>query len=180
MPLLLLALPLLLVLLVIVLMPVSLVQRYRMGTSRRMARGWLATVNVAALALSTALFMTAAALTSIWVPNALPYALLGFAGGIVLGLFGLWLSRWEDRGGALHYTPNRWLVLGITLVVAARLVYGLWRGWQSWRASAGDESWLAAAGVAGSLGAGAVVLGYYLAYWVGIGRRARRHRTRAR
>lgn len=31
----------------------------------------------------------------------------------------------------LHDTPTRWLVLAITLVVAARIVYGLWRGWMS-------------------------------------------------
>ena len=179
MPFLLLALPLLLVLLVVVLMPISLVQRYRMGTTRRMARSWLATINVVAMALSTGIFMTAAALTSVWVPNAFSHAALGLASGVALGVFGLWLSRWEDRGGSLHYTPNRWLVLALTTAVAARVLYGFWRGWHSWRTPGADGSWLAAAGVAGSLGVGAVVLGYYLTYWIGVGRRARRHRDRA-
>jgi hypothetical protein len=35
-------------------------------------------------------------------------------------------------------------------------------------------SWLTASGAAGSLGAGALVLGYYLTFWVGVRRRLRR------
>ena len=40
------------------------------------------------------------------------------------------------------------------------------------------ESWFVAAGVAGSMAAGAVVLGYYLTYWIGVRRRYRRHAAR--
>jgi hypothetical protein len=48
---------------VIVLIPISLVQRYRVGTRRQPVRGWLATLNVAAFALSTILFLVGAAVT---------------------------------------------------------------------------------------------------------------------
>ena len=157
-------------------MPLSLLQRYRMGTARRQARGWVATVNVVAMALSVAFYMTVAALTSVFVVNAFTYALLGLLGGGALGLLGLWLSRWEAAQGSLHYTPNRWLVLGVTLVVTARIAYGVGRGWHNWRGSSDDASWLAAAGLEGSLAAGAVVLGYYLMYWTGVRRRVHRHR----
>ena len=44
-----------------------------------------------------------------------------------------------------------------------------------WRHAPVDTPWLAAFGVAGSLAAGAVVLGYYVSYWMGIRRRWRRH-----
>ena len=159
----------------IVLMPLSLVFRYRAGTARRQARGWVAMLNLVALAISTSLFLMGAALTSIWVPHALRYSLLGLLGGIALGIVGLWLSRWERAPQSLHYTPNRWLVLGVTLVVAARLLYGFWRGWDTWRHAAGETSWLAAFGVAGSMAAGAVVLGYYLSYWMGVRRRLKQH-----
>ena len=155
-------------------MPLALVLRYRAGTARRQARGWVATLNLVALAISTSLFLLGAGLTSIWVPHALSYSLLGLLGGIALGIIGLWLSRWERAPQSLHYTPNRWLVLGVTLVVTARLLYGLWRGWNTWR-HAGETSWLAAFGVAGSMAAGAVVLGYYLSYWMGVLRRLRQH-----
>jgi hypothetical protein len=172
-PLLLLAVALLLA--PIALMPLALVLRYRAGTARRQARGWVATLNLVGLAISTSLFLMGAALTSIWVPHALSYSLLGLLGGIALGIVGLWLSRWERAPQSLHYTPNRWLVLGVTVVVAARLLYGFWRGWHAWRHAAGETSWLAAFGVAGSLAAGAVVLGYYLSYWMGVRRRWRHH-----
>jgi hypothetical protein len=50
MPLLLLVL--LLPVVLIALMPLILIQRYRVGTARRMARPWMATFNVALMALS--------------------------------------------------------------------------------------------------------------------------------
>ena len=121
--------------------------------------------------LSAAFFLVAAAVTSAWVPDAFTSAVLGMAVGCVLGVVGLWVSRWEATPGTLHYTPNRWLVLAITLVVTARVLYGFWRGWTSMRSGADETSFLTAFGVAGSLAAGATVLGYYLAYGIGVRRR---------
>lgn len=175
MPLIALGLALLVVLAAIALMPLSLVQRYRVGTARRLARGWVTTLNLVAVGISTGLFLTGAAVTSLWVPWAFSYALLGLVGGGVLGVLGLALSRWEASPSSLHYTPNRWLVLAILLTVTSRLIYGFWRGWHAWRAAVDDASWLGAAGVADSLAAGAVVLGYYLIYWAGVRRRLKKH-----
>jgi hypothetical protein len=156
-------------------LPLSLVRRYRMGTARRPARGWVAAVNVLMLALSTGLFLAAAAVTSVWVPDALVYTLVGLAIGGVLGLLGLAATRWETTHRSLHFTPNRWLVLALMLVVTARLLYGFWRAWAAWGSVGPGAEWLAAAGVAGSMAAGAVVLGYTLTYWVGVRRRLLRH-----
>jgi hypothetical protein len=180
-PLLLLAAALVLVILLsIALIPFSLIMRYRVGTARQPARGWLATLNLVGLSVSTVLFLLTAAFTTRWVPEAFRYALMGVAIGCVLGVLGLLLTRWEAGPRALYYTPNRWLVLGITLVVTVRIAYGFWRTWHAWRAAYEHTSVIAASGVAGSLAAGAVVLGYYLAYWAGVRRRIRRHaRTRA-
>ncbi|HUE86141.1 MAG TPA: hypothetical protein VMO26_08690 [Vicinamibacterales bacterium] len=152
----------------VVLIPITLVMRYRAGTARRPVRRWLATVNAAGIGLSIGLFVTASALTNIWVPDALVYACAGLVGGAVVGLLGLLLTRWEVRPGVVHYTPNRWLVLAITLGVTGRLAYGFWRSWNAWQSLAGDTSWAADAGVAGSLAAGAVILGYYFTYWLGV------------
>ena len=180
MPLLVVAVALVLGLLaVIALLPLSLVLRYRAGTARRPARGWVAAINVVAAGASATLLLMVAGITTYWVPTALRYALLGLAAGGLLGLVGLWLSRWEVTPRSLHYTPSRALVLAITSVVAARLVYGLWRSWHAWHAAAGDTSWLAASGAAGSLAAGALVLGYYLAYWAGVWGRISKHRRTA-
>jgi hypothetical protein len=178
MPLVALALVLILPFALLALMPVSLVLRYRASTARRQARGWLAAINVVAFGISAGLFATVAAMTSFWVPRAFAYTLAGLAGGSLLGLFGLWLSRWEATPHSLHYTPSRWLVLAIMLVVASRMAYGLWRAWHAWHAGGATSggSWLANAGAGGSLAAGAVVLGYFLAYHAGVWRRLRRHR----
>ena len=170
----LLIIPVLVVLALIVLVPISIVQRYRVGTSRQRARGWLTALNLGALTLSALLFLVSAAFTNIWVPDALRYTVGGLGAGCLLGIAGLWLTRWEPSLGALHYTPNRLLVLAITLLVAVRVMYGFWRGWESWRAGVSGESWFVAAGVAGSMAAGAIVIGYYLTYWFGVRRRLKR------
>lgn len=175
-------LPLLIVLALataVALIPLSLVQRYRVGTSRQRARGWLATINLTGLALSAVLFLISAALTTVWLPGALTYAAAGLCAGLSLGMVGLWLTRWEASTDTLHYTPNRLLVLGMMLIVGSRVLYGLWRAWESWSAGLRGESWLIDAGARESMAAGAVVLGYYLAYWTGVRRRYKRHVRRA-
>jgi hypothetical protein len=163
-----------LVLIGIALVPLSLLQRYRVGTTRRPARGWFIGLNLIAVLLSAAIFLLAAALTTPWVPDAFSYSLIGFAAGGVLGIIGLALTRWEPDSQSLHFTPNRSLVLLVTLLVAGRIVYGFWRSWHTW--SEGVRAWGAAFGVASSMGVGAVVLGYYTAYWLGVRRRFIRHR----
>ena len=177
MPLILLLLPFVIVLLAIVLMPLSLVQRYRVGTATRQARAWVATLNAAAMGFSVAFFMATSAMMSFFVPGLFADAALGLAIGCALGIVGVWLTRWDASAGVLRYTPNRWLVLAITLLVTARVAYGVWRAWTSWRVSPQGGEWLEAAGLGGSLAAGAVVLGYYLLYWVGVRRRLRRPRA---
>ena len=174
MPLVALGFVLLVLLAAVVLLPLSLFQRYRVGTARRRARGWVITLNLVALSLSVVLFVVSAAVTNLWIPGAVRYTLGGLAVGWALGLVGLALSRWEPTAGGLYYTPNALLVLGVTLVVTARVLYGFWRSWQTWQAGVEGTSLLVTFGVAESMAAGAVVLGYYLTYWIGVRRRMRR------
>lgn len=162
------------VLAAIALVPLSLVLRLRAGTMRRVARGWIAGINAIGFGVSSLMFLLSAGVMTAWVPGAFSSAVLGLVGGCVLGLLGLAATRWEATPRALYYTPNRLLVTAITLVVAGRLLYGFWRGWQAWGATPEHTTWLAAAGAAGSLAAGAVVLGYYLTFWVGVRRRVAR------
>jgi len=175
-PLLLLGLVVVVLIAPIVLLPLSIVQRYRIGTARRPARAWLATLNTIGFGISAGLALVVAALTTWWVPGALTATIAGLCLGLLLGTIGLWLSRWQSIAGVLHFTPNRWLVLAVTAVVVARLIYGIWRGWQAW-AAPGEVSWLASAGVAGSLAAGAVVIGYGCAFWAGVRSRIGRRRA---
>jgi len=170
--------PVLVVLAVVALIPIALVQRYRLGVARQRARGWLISINLVGLSISIPMFVLTALVTSIWLHPALPYTIGGLAGGFVLGVIGLWLTRWESTQHGLFFTPNRLLVLTITLVVTARIIYGFWHAWNSWRAGIDGAASAAASGVAKSMAAGAVVLGYYFVYWIGV-RQRRRRQSRA-
>ena len=161
----------LLPLVLIALMPLILVQRYRAGAARRMARPWMATLNVALMAFSAFCFLTGAVVTAVWVPNAFTGAAAGVAVGAGLGLVGLMLTRWEATAATLHYTPNRWLVLLVTFVVSARVVYGLWRSWTVAAAGVSGTPMVLAFGIPESLAAGGTVIGYYFAYGLGVRRR---------
>ena len=160
--------PLLVVCCLVLATPLLLFLRYRAGTARRRARPWVATVNVISLLLSAGIFIWIAALTNFWLRRAFEYSLIGMLSGGLLGLLGLALTRWERTATAIYYTPNRWLVLLVTLAVAARMVYGLWRIWHAWHTTGHDASWLAAAGIPGSMSVGALVLGYYLSYFAAV------------
>jgi hypothetical protein len=85
------------------------------------------------LLVSLLLFLASMAVTNIWWPGALAYAASGVGIGVVLGIAGLWLSRFEATPQGMFYTPNPWLVLSLTLLVAGRIAMGfveLWRHWQ--------------------------------------------------
>ena len=175
--LLLLVLPLVLFAL-IALMPLILIQRYRIGTARRQARPWLATLHVALTVFSVFCFFAGAAITAMWVPNALRGAATGVILGTGLGLVGLALTRWEPTAATLHYTPNRWLVLVVTFMVAARVVYGFWRSWQAAQAGISGTQMVLAFGIPESLAVGGAVIGYYIAYAWGVRRRVHQWRRR--
>ncbi|MGI8890574.1 MAG: DUF1453 domain-containing protein [Chthoniobacterales bacterium] len=168
MPLILLAL---LIPLLPLLFPLLLVQRYRVGKARRKGRRWAARLGLILLTLSCFLFFIAAAFINFWAPRAVAFSLVGLGIGVLLGCVGLRLTRWEETPRGLFYTPNRWLILFLSLAVAARLLFATWKAWHTWRVHGTDASWIATAGVPGSLAVGAMVLGYYLSYNVGLDRR---------
>jgi hypothetical protein len=175
-PLLVLLLVVLALLLPVVLLPLSIIQRYRVGTARRPARAWVATLNVAGFTLSAGIALLVSAVTTVWVPRAFPSVAAALLAGVVLGLVGLFSSHWESRAGVVYFTPNRWLVAILTTVVLLRLAYGAWRTWHAWSAWGGQSGWLSAAGVAGSLAAGALLIGYGFGFWAGVRWRIARRR----
>lgn len=150
------------------LLPVALVQRYRTGRARRRAVRWAMGLNGALLLVSTVVFVFTAWLSGHWVELAMPYAAGGWVAGVLVGLAGVALTRVEREAQASYFTPNRWLVLGLTLVVALRIGAGLVHAWQAWRADA-HAAWLSQQGSLLAVGGG--LLGYYLAYNWGMRRR---------
>ncbi len=170
---------LLLPFLVIALTPVILVQRYRVGSARKQARPWAATLMIIAMTFSAAFFLVSTAVTTIWFPGALSGAAAGLAIGGLVGAVGFGTTRWEATVRSLHYTPNRWLVLLVTLVVSARIFYGLFRSLQAAMAGLSGVATLDAFGVPQSVAAGGIVIGYHLAYSLGLRWRIARWQRRA-
>jgi hypothetical protein len=166
-----------LLLFMVVMVPLSIALRFRASSTRRRAWGWMVTLNLVAACISATVLLITAGVSNAWIPNTFLYSVIGLACGFALGFLGLALSRWEATPRGLHYTPNRWLILIITLVVTARILYGFWRAWDAFQTTPATESWLANSGAAGSMGAGAAVLGYYVVYWAGLQRRVKRHRA---
>ena len=163
----------------IALMPLMLIQRYRAGKARRQARPWVVTLNLAVMAFSAVFFLVSAAFSTIWVPQSFTGAAYGMGAGLLLGAIGLAMTRWESDVRALHYTPNRWLVLFVTLIVSARVVYGLLRSLAMAQAGMSGTALVTAFGLPQSLAAGAAVIGYYLAYNAGLRWRIRRWQRRS-
>jgi hypothetical protein len=157
----------------------SLALRYRAGTARRQARGWVASLNVWLTSFSAVFFLPFTLLLSFWVGSAFRFALIGMAFGGILGLLGLAMTHWESRPDGLFYTPNRWLAVLVTLAIAARFVYGWWHATHSGSSAPSDQHWLiTASGTQLSLAVAAGLIGYYLVYSIGVRLRIARHQQR--
>lgn len=151
----------------LVLLPLSLWVRYRNGRARRRAQGWVVRGNSWLVSASVLIFITSSWVTTRWVPGALSDALIGLLAGMLLGIISLWLTRFEREGNTLWYTPNRWLMLALTIIVAVRILAGLWVGWRHLASHAPNEiaAWLDAGAWAGI---GGLFLGYGVAYLWGL------------
>lgn len=174
---LLLALPLALLVfiaLMLCLLPLSLWQRLRSGSARRLARPWLVRLNLWLTLASTVLFVLFALLASIWWPGAWWQAGLGLLAGFGLGALGHALTRFEATTAQLFYTPSLWLVLGLTVLVAVRIGAGLVQGWQ---AAFAGQAWPLTGPMshAGLLAMAALLLGHAGMYAGLLDRRLRRH-----
>lgn len=147
------------------LLPFSLWARYRGGRARRRAQAWVIRANAWLTAASVPFLLATAWLADRWFEGALLETGAGLAFGVLAGIASLWSTRFEfDRDG-FHYTPNRWLVLGLTVLVAARVVAALVIGWRRIDTSAAPSAWLDAGGL---LAVAGVLLGYGLAYGWGL------------
>ena len=114
-------------LLMALLLPFSLVQRYRLGKQRRKVWPWLNSANAWLMLVSAVMLAFSAWMATRWLPDALWMAMVGFLCGIALGLLNLAVSRREPLAEGYYLTPNAAIVLGLTLLVAARLVLAIWQ-----------------------------------------------------
>lgn len=168
MPFLLILLLLLLPLLWVVLLPLSLWQRYRHGRSRRLARGWMLAINAWGLLLSVVLFVVATTVSLVWWPDSLVHAGLGLAAGALLGVAGVALTRWEVAPQGVFYQPNAWLVLALLVLVAARIGLGFVQLARYWQDAADAHAASLWTGHASLVAVAGLLLGYYLVYAWGV------------
>ena len=163
----------------LLLLPLSLWQRYRYGRARRMARRWLLTLNAWSLLVSVAIFVAVSAFGLFWWPDSLVGAGVGLLAGSVLGLFGVWLTRWEVAPQGVFYQPNAWLALLLVAIVAGRIVLGMVQMVQYWRSDAAPATHALLSGHGSLLAVAGLLLGYYLVYaWCVKWRVARLERLR--
>ena len=151
----------------LVLLPLSLWGRYRSGRARRRAQGWVVRGNAGLLVASLPVFLVSSWASTRWVPDALREAGIGLLVGALLGIASLWATRFERDGNTLWYTPNRWLVLALTTLVALRILAGTWMAWRHLGSAAPNAlaAWFDAGAWAGIAG---LFLGYAIAYLLGL------------
>lgn len=170
----LLLLPLLLaglVVLWLLLLPLLLLQRYRLGRARQRAIAWVVGANAWLLLVSAVLLLAGAWLGQRWIADALPFAAGGLAVGILLGMLGTRLATLERTPSGMFHTPNRWLVLLLTLVIAVRIGLGVWQAWVHLDAGHAMGGLLQQQGSLFALGG--LLMGHYLAYAWGLRRALR-------
>jgi hypothetical protein len=152
-----------LVVLWLLLLPVLLLQRYRLGRARQRAIRWVVGAN--------ALLLLGAWLGQRWIADALSFAAGGLAVGLLLGMFGTRLATLEFTPGGVFHTPNRWLALLLTLVIAVRIALGMWQAWLHLDAGHAMVGLLEQQGSLFALGG--LLMGHYLAYAWGLRRALR-------
>ena len=155
----------------LLLLPLLLWQRYRLGRARQRAIGWAVGANAWLLAASTVGFLAGAWLAQRWIAGTGTLALAGVGAGVLLGMLGTALMRLELTPNGAFHTPNRWLVLLLTGLVAARILLALRQAWLHLRADQPVQDLLAQQGSLFALAG--MLLGYYVAYAWGLRRALR-------
>lgn len=157
----------------VLLLPLSLWQRFRMGRAQRRALPWLVSFNAWLLLASVLVFLAVSALAQFWFPHNLAQAGAGLLAGALLGSIALRCSRFEWRPQGLFYTPNLWITLGLTLLVAGRVLISIVQlarqGMAWWHDAPMDLDWHD-----GLVALAGVLLGHALVYAWGLRRRLRR------
>ena len=157
------------------LLPLGLLLRYRRGRARQRAFGWIVASNAWLMLVSVAVFLISAWASGMWVPRALYWAISGVLAGMLVGLVGVWRTRFETTPGGFHYTPDRWLVMLLTAVVALRIGLGMWQGINRVRGMGTAMGLLADAGSLFAMAG--LLLGYHLMYSWGLRQRWRAWRA---
>lgn len=143
----------------VLLLPVSVIQRYRFGKARRRVYPLAVRINAGLMAVSALAFVGGAWVLEHWIDDAIVDALVGLGVGAVVGIAGLAVDRFERTSQGMFRTANRWLALGLSALLAGRIALGFWLAWSD-GAAAGTTSWMTRGGL---IGVGGVLLGHAVA-----------------
>ncbi|MBS0432645.1 MAG: DUF1453 family protein [Proteobacteria bacterium] len=117
--------------------------------------------------------------------SAQPLTLAGYLGGVaagvLLGAWGLKLTRFERRADGLHYIPHSWFGIAISVLLLARLAYRFVVLWPTMQAAQQQQANPFAAYQHSplTLSLFGLLVGYYVFYYLGILQRAKRQPAEA-
>ena len=104
-----------------------LYRRFRANFGRQPVQQTRMVVRLLILALVIGIFMMAAMRS----PPALQAAAGGLAAGILLGVLGVRLTRFESDAQGRYYTPNSYIGGAVTLLLVTRLAYRMFSMYSS-------------------------------------------------
>ncbi len=145
-------------------------RRFRRSFGRQPVQPARMTLRVVILCVIGALLLMGSALN--------PLMGASMAGGLVVGLalgwWGLKLTRFERHADGVHYIPHSWFGIAITVLLLARLAYRftvLWPQMQAAQAAAAPPPYPKSPLTLALFG---LLIGYYVFYYLGILRIARK------
>lgn len=109
-----------------VLAPVALLmvyRRLRRHVGRQPLQPWRVTLRLAGVGIAAIALLLIGAAGALGGSMAGVGVLAGLAGGMVLGSYGLRLTRFETTAEGRFYTPNPWIGVGLSALMLGRLAY---------------------------------------------------------
>ena len=161
-----------------VLAPVVLLMLYRRlrrHVGRQPLQAWRVGLRLAGAGIAALALLLIGAAGALGGSMAGLGVLAGLAGGIVLGSYGLRLTRFETTADGRFYTPNPWLGIGLSALMLGRLAYRFVavRG-ASQAALLGDPTVLGTLHRSPlTLAIAGLLVGYFLRYTLGLWRATR-------
>jgi hypothetical protein len=143
-----------------------LYRRFRRLFGRQALQPARLKMRVVVLALVTGLF----ALRGLHSPNIAAAGLGGFAFGFALAYLGIRLTRFEVTPAGIFYTPSGYIGIALSVLLLSRLVYRFFLLYPSMEAAKAETGNPFAAYQSSPLTVAlfGIVIGYYMAYCVGL------------
>lgn len=108
-------------------------------------------------------------------PKMLAADVAGLVAGVALGFWGLRLTRFEREPDGVHYIPHSWFGIGIMVLLLARLAYRLMVMWPAMQAAqAAGAQHPPYPNSPMTLALFGLLVGYYVCYYLGVLRTAKK------